>query len=294
MRNEFISELTLLARADSRIMLMVGDLGYSVVEPFAEEFPNQFLNVGIAEQNLIGAAAGIASEGYKVFAYSIANFPTFRAAEQFRNDVDYHDLGVTVVSVGGGLGYGNLGYSHHAIQDYGLMRLFPKTTIYSPGYPSEVQHCTRLAAESSGPGYLRLDKSSRVLSVATQVPPTPGVWNYLGGNRHSRKAVVSTGGGLSAAISFVGKFETSEFALFTLPIWGMGLKKIQSSQLEDFDEVHTFEDHLFDGGFGSWMLETSAQLNCKVTRIIPHALSTKVIDKVGSQSHLETEGGLIR
>ena len=125
MRNAFIEELVSLANQNDHIALIVGDLGFSVIEPFADRFPDRFINAGVAEQNMLGFAAGMASEGYHVFVYSIANFPTFRCAEQIRNDVDYHQLPVTIVSVGGGLAYGNLGYSHHAVQDYGLMRLFP-------------------------------------------------------------------------------------------------------------------------------------------------------------------------
>ena len=109
MRNAFIHELVELAVVHDHIALVVGDLGYSVVEPFADRFPDRFVNAGVAEQNMTGLAAGMASEGYHVFTYSIANFPTFRCAEQIRNDVDHHKLPVTVVAVGGGLAYGALG-----------------------------------------------------------------------------------------------------------------------------------------------------------------------------------------
>ncbi|WP_206367636.1 hypothetical protein [Sphingomonas piscis] len=100
MRDAFIDELTELAETNPQIALVVGDLGYSVIERFAERFPDRFFNVGVAEQNMTGLAAGMASEGYHVFTYSIANFPTFRCAEQIRNDVDHHRLAVTVVAVG--------------------------------------------------------------------------------------------------------------------------------------------------------------------------------------------------
>lgn len=129
MRNVFIEELVAQAEIDENIVLIVGDLGYSVVEPFASKFPSRFINAGVAEQNMMGLAAGMASEGLQVFVYSIANFPTFRCAEQIRNDVAYHGLPVTVVAVGGGVAYGNLGYSHHAIQDYALLRSFPNMLI---------------------------------------------------------------------------------------------------------------------------------------------------------------------
>ena len=132
MRNAFIDELVQLAAANPQVALIVGDLGYSVIEPFADRFPERFINAGVAEQNMMGLAAGMASEGYHPFVYSIANFPLFRCAEQIRNDVAYHCLPVTIVAVGGGLAYGNLGYSHHAVQDYGLVRLMPSMLIAGP------------------------------------------------------------------------------------------------------------------------------------------------------------------
>ena len=159
MRNTFISTLTKAASRNQKIVLVVGDLGFNVVEPFAERFPNRFYNAGVAEQNMSTLAAGLASEDFKVFTYSIANFPTFRCAEQIRNDIDYHNLSVTIVTVGGGLAYGSLGYSHHAIQDYGLMRLFPNMKILSPGDPVEVEALVNYSLKNNGPCYLRLGKN---------------------------------------------------------------------------------------------------------------------------------------
>ena len=101
MRNYFIDLLTKEAKSNNKIMLMVGDLGFSVVENFKEKYPKQFINAGVAEQNMTGMAAGLASEKFHVFTYSIANFNTFRCSEQIRNDIDYHNYNVTVVSVGG-------------------------------------------------------------------------------------------------------------------------------------------------------------------------------------------------
>ena len=146
MRTAFIQELIRQARIRPDIFLVVGDLGYSVVEPFMEEFPGRFLNAGVAEQNMTGVAAGLASEGYHVFTYSIANFPTIRCLEQIRNDVAYHRLPVTVVSVGAGLAYGNLGYSHHAVQDIAIMRTLPELTILSPADPGEAQESVQWLA----------------------------------------------------------------------------------------------------------------------------------------------------
>jgi len=159
MRNAFIKELVAAAEENNKIVLVVGDLGYGVVEPFSERFPDRFFNSGVAEQNMMGIASGLASEGCHVFVYSIANFPLFRCAEQIRNDVDYHGYAVTIVSVGGGVAYGNLGYSHHAVQDYSLVRSLPNMLIASPGDPNETTACIRYLLNNPQPSYLRLGKA---------------------------------------------------------------------------------------------------------------------------------------
>ena len=141
MRKKFIEILSKKIKLNKKIFFIVGDLGYNVVEPIAKNYPQNFLNVGVAEQNMAGLAAGIASEGYHVLVYSIANFPTFRCAEQIRNDIDYHNSNVTIVAVGAGLSYGHQGYSHHALQDYSLMRSFPNMEIISPGDNFELRKC---------------------------------------------------------------------------------------------------------------------------------------------------------
>ena len=141
-----------------RIVLLTADLGYSVVETFADQFPSRFINVGVAEQNMVGLAAGLASEGLRPYTYSIGIFPTFRCAEQLRNDVDYHVLPVCSCMVGSGVAYGALGYTHHAIQDLALMRSLPSTAIATPSDPCEVQAVLNWQIGTSTPMYLRLHK----------------------------------------------------------------------------------------------------------------------------------------
>src|SRR5438270_3981333 len=159
MRLSFIRSLCEAAGRDARVHLLTADLGYSVVEPFAAAFPKRFTNVGVAEQNLIGVAAGLALCGKCVFVYSIANFPTLRCLEQIRNDVCYHNLNVKIVAVGGGLAYGPQGYTHHGLEDLGVMLLMPNMTVVAPGDPIETRLATRAIAQKPGPCYLRLGKA---------------------------------------------------------------------------------------------------------------------------------------
>jgi len=159
MRDIFASRLLEMARQDPTVLLITGDLGYGVLDSFANELSDQYLNVGIAEQNMVGIAAGLASLGHKVFVYSIGNFPTLRCLEQIRNDVAYHDLDVNIVAVGGGFSYGSLGMSHHATEDLSVMRSIPKLSILVPGTNYEVGLALEFAMRESGPKYIRLDKS---------------------------------------------------------------------------------------------------------------------------------------
>ena len=159
MRTSFIETLLELAQQDERIWLLTGDLGYSVLERFAERFPDRYLNVGVAEQNMTGIAAGLASCGKIPFTYSIANFPTLRCLEQIRNDVVYHGLPVRIVSVGAGYAYGSQGYTHHGVEDLAVLRSLPGMTVVSPADPVETRLATRALLQCEGPAYLRLGKA---------------------------------------------------------------------------------------------------------------------------------------
>ncbi len=294
MRNAFIEELVRLATEHTNIALVVGDLGYSVVEPFADRFPDRFINAGVAEQNMTGLAAGMASEGYHVFTYSIANFPTFRCAEQIRNDVDYHQLPVTVVTVGGGLAYGNLGYSHHAVQDYALMRCFPNMLIAAPGDPMEVRACMRYLVATPQPSYLRLGKAGEPCFHDSVPHVAPGDWLTVlepDSNDPGEKALLSTGAALGIAI---GMRETDTYkgcAVHSLPLWGMRWKSNQTANVKALKELATLEDHLLDGGFGSWMMEALADKTAE-TRVLARALSPEICGLVATQATLNELGGL--
>jgi transketolase len=160
MRDAFIGELTSLAERDPAIMLLTSDLGFGVLTEFAERFPDQYINVGVAEQNMSGLATGLALEGYKVYTYSIANFTTLRCLEQIRNDICYHDANVTLVSVGAGFSYGQLGVSHFATEDLAILRALPNMMVVAPSDPWEAKILTRQMASIPGPKYLRIDKSA--------------------------------------------------------------------------------------------------------------------------------------
>ena len=285
MRTTFINELTKLTANNDNIHLVVGDLGFSVIEEFRDQYPGNFINAGVAEQNMTGLAAGMASEGCHVFTYSIANFPTFRCAEQIRNDIDYHNLPVTVVVVGGGVAYGALGYSHHAIQDYALIRIMPNMLIAAPGDPLETKACLNYLVKNPQPSYLRLGKNGEADFNLDTPLIEPGHWNLVeeSSNPDNKIAIVTTGAVLNRAIQINKKLD---YDVYSMPLWGMKYKEHQLDNILNYDLVITIEEHLLDGGFGSWMLESLSSKPHERSKIRSYGLSSDVCGMVGKQDTL--------
>ena len=287
MRKIFINELINAAKKNKKIILVVNDLGYGIVEKFAKLFPNQFINAGVAEQNMMGLAAGLALDNNHVFVYSIGNFPTFRCAEQIRNDVDYHNLPVTIVNVGSGISYGNLGYSHHSIQDYALIRSMPNFLISSPTNADQVRQSLKHIIKNPQPSYLRLSKNEEKNEIEKKIESTklkPGVWNILK-KGNSKKVLLITGDTKSQASVILANQNYKNYSLYSLTLWGMKYKNLQTQQVKKWKNIITVEDHLQDGGFGSWLRESIA--NSKIQTNIEHCyIKNSVIGQVGSSNFL--------
>ena len=160
MRNLFAESLEKSTKKNKNIFLLTGDLGFSVLDNYQRNFPDNFINVGVAEQNMMGVAAGLAMMGKKVFTYSIANFATSRCHEQIRNDICYHNLDVTIVAVGGGLPYGNLGYTHHGMEDIAITRVLPNMTVYIPADRHELKFCYEKLLKEKTPKYYWFNKKN--------------------------------------------------------------------------------------------------------------------------------------
>jgi len=288
MRNTLVKLLIKEARANPKLFLIVGDLGWSVVEPFQKKYPKQFLNVGVAEQNMVGLGAGLASEGAHVFAYSIGSFPTWRCAEQLRNDIDYHNLSYTTVTVGSGVAYGKLGYSHHAIQDIALMRSLPNTMMLCPSDPLEASACIKYILANPSPSYLRLHKAGEVIiSHADSINPCD--LNYLQ-DISSNKIILSTG--VSAQAVYRARSSAyKDFDIATVPIWNSAYSEKLVRTLSKYETIYTIEDHLIAGGFGSWIFEQfqiySGCLYSPPPSIICSYYSSKVVGLVGDPDYIE-------
>lgn len=291
MRSEFIRALLEVADEDERVEFIVADLGFGVVEAFAERYPDRFLNVGVAEQNMTGIAVGLALTGSVVFTYSIANFPTLRCLEQLRNDACYHGANVKIVAVGGGFAYGPLGMSHHATEDLAILRSLPNLVVAAPGDPLEAASITRTAATIDGPVYIRLGKSGEP-RVHSTVPDLP-----VGGSTEIRHgsdiAIMATGGILPTAVS-VGETIASrgvDARVVSMP-WVQPLDiEVVLRAAAEVELVVTLEEHSVRGGLGGAVAEILAELpwSAPLFRI---GIPPEFTSVVGSQEYLRSRYGL--
>ena len=286
MRTAFIEQLIVEARRNPKLFLVVGDLGFSVVEPFAAEFPERFLNAGVAEQNMTGVAAGLASEGYHVFTYSIGNFPTLRCLEQIRNDVCYHHLPVTVVAVGAGMAYGNLGYSHHCVQDIAALRGLPNLTLLSPADAGETKYCVKWLSQNPGPSYLRLGKAGE--PVVHSLPPN--LSGPLCVKSHDGSlAIVGTGSILAEAVRAANELAVRGIYADVFSLTKLTpLAKQDISPLHRYQSILTVEEHVAAGGLGEMLrMLLPSTVNLR-TLSIPDSLCLSV----GSQAWLRARANL--
>jgi transketolase len=281
-RNAFIDELTLLAEEDDKIFLIIGDLGFGVIENFEKSFPNQFLNAGVAEQNMMGMAAGLASAGYKVFVYSIGNFPVFRCLEQIRNDICYEELDVSIVSIGAGLSYGTLGYSHHAIDDIGVMSALPGMTIYSPADPIETRRALRESVSIQSPKYFRLGKSGEpnIFNQTSTVFPN---WTEL--TSGNDLLVLTTGAITNEAIEAAALLQNLGIEISVVAVPVLKPLAFDKNLVGRFDNVIVLEEHSTAGGLGTILSEQFA-LNGVRANLVKLGLPDHVHHELGSQKHL--------
>ncbi len=179
MRTAFVETLTELAEKDERVWLVTGDLGFSVFEEFAKRFPDRYLNVGVAEQDMIGVSAGLALSGMRPFAYSISTFASMRAYEQIRNDVCYQNLPVVIVGGGSTFSYSTFGATHMPLEDVAIMRALPNMRVAVPGDPAEVRALLTALHQESGPGYMRIAKKGEPVVHTDQSGITLGMMSLM-------------------------------------------------------------------------------------------------------------------
>jgi transketolase len=258
MRTTLAKSLVRIADSDPRIVLMTADLGFMVLEEFADAHPSRFFNVGVAEANMVGLATGLASCGYIPYIYSIATFASMRAYEQIRNGPITHDLQVRIIGIGGGFEYGHAGLTHHALEDLGIARVQPGLKVIVPADHLQAENAIQDTYDLPGPIYFRLSKRDDY-----EIPDLDG--HFEMGHcdvvrNGSDLLIVSMGAitteALAAADRLVEKgIETTVAVVSSLrPAPTEDLVGLMSR----FKLVITTEEHYLDGGLGSWVSEVAA------------------------------------
>lgn len=290
MRDDFVAELSELAAIDERVVLLTGDLGYLVLDVFSNRFPDRFFNVGVAEQNMVGIATGLAEAGYVPFVYSIATFATMRPYEFVRNGPVLHELPVRIVGVGGGFDYGYNGITHFALEDYAVMRTQPDMMVIAPADSAQARAAVRATRDVPGPIYFRVGKRGT---------PVPGL-----DGRFAAGGIQLIGDGADIALIAIGSIaREAQLAAETLAEEGIGatvavVPTLNPSPVEALVELLggmslaiSVETHYLSGGLGSLVAETIAEngLGCRLIRagvgVVPRGIA-------GSQEFLEDRFGL--
>jgi transketolase len=267
MRREFIETLVELGESDERVLLLTGDLGYNALEPFAERFPGRFFNVGVAEQNMVGLATGLAEGGFIPFVYSIATFASMRPYEFIRNGPVLHELPVRVVGMGGGLDYGPNGLTHYALEDVALMRAQPELAVLVPADCEQACAAVRATRELEGPVYLRLEKDT---------PPIPGLdGRFELGRAHTigsgrDVALVAMGGVAREAVRAAELLAERDLQATVAVVSTLNPPPTEDLRrlLSRVPLALSVEAHYLVGGVGSLICEVVAEqgLACRVVR----------------------------
>jgi transketolase len=291
MRKAFVQTLIRLARQDDRIILLTGDLGFMALEPFADEFPKRFFNVGVAEQNMLGLASGLAKDGYIPYVYSIAPFCVLRPLEFIRNGPIYHRLPVRIVGIGAGFDYGNNGLTHYGIDDIGSLRCQPGIHIISPCDYQQAETAFLRTWDIPEPVYYRLSKDD-----TTIVQGLDG--RFVLGGAHvlrppAQVGILALGTMSSDALKISDLLEQQQLSCGVVAV-----ASVSPPPLEDLTEfmcktgtIFTLENHYITGGLGSLAAEIIAEkkLDCRLVRCGVEALPN---GRTGNTESLHIKSGI--
>lgn len=292
MRDTFVRTLIDLAKEDKNIELITGDLGFGVLKPFWEQLPDQFTNIGIAEQNMTTVAAGMALEGKTVFTYSIGNFPTLRCLEQIRNDCAYHKANVKIVCIGGGFVYGSLGMSHQATEDLAILRALPDVVVMAPADLVEAEEATKAIAAYPGTCYLRLGRGGEK-RIHEKID------NFQIGKaikvKDGKDVVIFSTGAIFEEVSEaydILKEKGYSPAVYTFPTVKPIDKEVINECSDKFDLIVTCEEHNIIGGFGGAVAEVMAEKRNRRAALLRIGLNDTYATIVGNQKYLRDQYGL--
>lgn len=292
MRNAVLKSVYKIMSQDKNVYFLTADLGYTAVEEIEKDFPKRFINVGVAEQNLIGISAGLAKSGKKVFIYSIVPFVTMRCYEQIRNDICYHNLNINIIGVGSGLSYGLLGNTHFGTEDIGIIRCLPNIAIISPADPVEAGLATSSAFKHSGPVYLRIGKKGEPTIYEKSYSFSLGKPVVL---RKGKDITIFSTGNIISHVLKSASVLTEKHNIHPHVINIHTIKPLETdtikTSVKDKKLAVTVEEHGIIGGLGSAVSEIlSQEQNMPPLKII--GIKNEFIKHIGTQEYLRHKLGL--
>lgn len=291
MRNAFINVLIELAKKDENIYLLTSDVGFSVLEDFRNRFPERFINCGVAEQNIVGVAAGLALSGKKPYIYSIIPFIVFRCFEQLRNDICYQNLDVKLVLTGAGFTYGALEFTHFALEDIGVLRTIPNMTVLCPADPLETRELVLKCYQTKNPTFIRLYKGGE--KTVYNFPPKIEIGKPSILKEGKQGAVVATGTCVDAGKEVIEKLQKADydFKLISMHTLKPIDKNSLLAELGDLKFVFTLEEHNIVGGLGTAVAEILMESGYKGT-FKKFGIPDKYFPETGSSQYLKEKAGL--
>lgn len=291
MRTAFINALTELAQKDEKIYLLTTDVGFSVVEGFREKFPKRFINCGVAEQNIVGVAAGLALAGKKPYLYSIIPFIILRAIEQVRNDICYQNLDLKIVATGAGFTYGTLGLTHFAIEDIGILRSIPNMTILCPADPVETRELILKSYQMKTPAFIRLRKGGE--KVLYDFSPNIEISKPSVLKEGKDGVIIAMGISVGIGIEVVKKLKEMgyDFKLISLHTLKPIDREALFGELKNSRAVFTIEEHNIFGGLGAAVAEILMESGYKGAFKI-FGLPDRYVLEAGDAKYLEEKCSL--
>lgn len=286
MRNAFAQEIAQLAAQDPSIVLLSGDIGNRLFEPFKTQFPNRFYNCGVAEANMASVAAGMAMCGLRPITYTITPFNTTRCLEQIRDDICYHNVPVLIVGTGAGLSYASLGCTHHSCEDISFLKSIPNMTVLCPGDSMELRSLLRLALKASGPVYMRIGKTNEPV-IYPNIPELVIGKGYLL-KEGDDLCILSTGNMLPTAI------ETAQLlrndgkcsAIISMHTVKPLDTELLQSLCQRYTSLVTLEEHSLIGGLGSFVAEWMIDQSITSTQLIRFGTRDRFSHPIGSQKYI--------
>ncbi|ELS33601.1 MULTISPECIES: transketolase family protein [Pseudanabaena] len=299
MRNAFSRALIAAAKSDDRIVLLTGDHGYALFDEFRKACPEQYINAGVAEQNMVGVAAGLAKGGFKPFVYGLSAFIPIRVLEQIKLDICYEQLPVVFIGDGAGVVYSTLGSSHQSTEDMAVLRAIPHINIFSPCDRYEMEQCINLALRSLQPSYIRMGRAD-LPQIHSLLP------NFQVGelchirDGTNKMCFIATGSMVSTAIMVSEKFSESFSESFSekfdkVAVWSAPcIKPLAIKQViaiaQSYEILVTLEEHSIYGGLGSAIAEIVAEYS--PTRVYRIGIKDRFSKLCGSYQYLIQEHNL--